>query len=67
MRIVPPNVRHAAARCNASVRRLPPLWLLSLGLAAALAQAQETAAPAVETPPPLQMQSLRRLQGRRPL
>lgn len=51
MRIVPPNARHAAARCNASVRRLPPLWLLSLGLAAALAQAQETAAPAVETPP----------------
>ncbi len=51
MRIVPPNARHAAARCNASVRRLPAVWLLSLGLAAALAQAQETAAPAVETPP----------------
>lgn len=51
MRIVPPNARHAAARCNASVRRLPPLWLLSLGLAAASAQAQEAAAPVVETPP----------------
>ncbi|WP_401734970.1 hypothetical protein [Stenotrophomonas muris] len=51
MRIVPSNARHAAARCNASVRRLPPLWLLSLGLAAASAQAQEAAAPAVETPP----------------
>ena len=50
MRIVPSNARHAAARCNASVRRLPPLWLLSLGLAAASAQAQEAAAPAVETP-----------------
>lgn len=51
MRIVPPNARHAAARCNASVRRLPPLWLLSLGLAAASAQAQEAAAPVVETHP----------------
>lgn len=51
MRIVPPNARHAAARCNASVRRLPPLWLLSLGLAAAAAQAQEAAAPVVETHP----------------
>ena len=50
MRIVPSNARHAAARCNASMRRLPPLWLLSLGLAAASAQAQEAAAPAVETP-----------------
>jgi len=50
MRIVPSNARHAAARCNASVRRLPPLWLLSLGLAAASAQAQETAAPVVEAP-----------------
>ncbi len=50
MRIVPPNARHAAARCNASLRRLPPLWLLSLGLAAASAQAQEAAAPAGETP-----------------
>lgn len=45
MRIVTSNARHAAARCNASVRRLPPLWLLSLGLAAASAQAQEAAAP----------------------
>ncbi|MFB5208048.1 hypothetical protein ABGA94_19915, partial [Stenotrophomonas sp. 3diitr2024] len=51
MRIVPSNTRHAAARCTASVRRLPPLWLLSLGLAAASAQAQEAAAPVVETPP----------------
>ncbi len=51
MRIVPSNARHAAARCNASMRRLPPLWLLLLGLAAASAQAQEAAAPAVETPP----------------
>ena len=51
MRIVPPNARHAAARCNAPVRRLPPLWLLSLGLAAASAQAQEAAAPVVETRP----------------
>ncbi|WP_439448543.1 hypothetical protein [Stenotrophomonas sp. ATs4] len=51
MRIVPLNAKHAAARCNASVRRLPPLWLLSLGLAAASAQAQEAAAPVVETPP----------------
>lgn len=51
MRIVPPNARHAAARCNASVRRLPPLWLLLLGLAAASAQAQEVTAPVVETPP----------------
>ncbi|PSD22954.1 hypothetical protein C7E13_13290, partial [Stenotrophomonas maltophilia] len=51
MRIVPSNTRHAAARCTASVRRLPAVWLLSLGLAAASAQAQETAAPAVETPP----------------
>lgn len=51
MRIVPSNARHAAARCNASVRRLPPLWLLSLGLAAASAQAQEAATPVVETPP----------------
>lgn len=51
MRIVPSNARHAASHCNASVRRLPPLWLLSLGLAAASAQAQEAAAPAVETPP----------------
>ncbi len=51
MRIVPSNARHAAARCNASVRRLPPLWLLSLGLAVASAQAQEAAAPVVETPP----------------
>ncbi|WP_429000316.1 hypothetical protein [Stenotrophomonas maltophilia] len=50
MRIVPSNARHAAARCNASARRLPPLWLLSLGLAAASAQAQEAAAPVVETP-----------------
>ncbi|WP_429000620.1 hypothetical protein [Stenotrophomonas maltophilia] len=50
MRIVHSNARHAATRCNASVRRLPPLWLLSLGLAAASAQAQEAAAPAVETP-----------------
>ncbi|WP_430542415.1 hypothetical protein [Stenotrophomonas maltophilia] len=50
MRIVPSNARHAATR-NASVRRLPPLWLLSLGLAAASAQAQEAAAPVVETPP----------------
>ncbi len=54
MRIVPPNVRHAAARCNASVRRLPPLWLLSLGLAAASAQAQETAPPVAETPAAVQ-------------
>lgn len=51
MRIVPSNARHAAARCDASVRRLPPLWLLSLGLAVASAQAQEAAAPVVETPP----------------
>lgn len=51
MRIVPPNARHAAARCNAPVRRLPPLWLLSLGLAAASAQAQEAVAPVVETRP----------------
>lgn len=53
MRIVPSNARHAAARCDASARRLPPLWLLSLGLAAASAQAQaqETAAPVVEAPP----------------
>jgi len=51
MRIVPPNARHAAAHCSASVRRLPPLWLLSLGLAAASAQAQEAASPVVETPP----------------
>lgn len=51
MRIVPSNARHATARCNASARRLPPLWLLSLGLAAASAQAQEAAAPVVETPP----------------
>ncbi|QNG87754.1 hypothetical protein ACT6SE_12560 [Stenotrophomonas sp. LC732] len=51
MRIVPPNARHAAARCNAPVRRLPPLWLLSLGLAAASAQAQEAAGPVVETRP----------------
>ncbi|MFB5854798.1 hypothetical protein WAB97_002975 [Stenotrophomonas maltophilia] len=51
MRIVTSNARHAAARCNASARRLPPLWLLSLGLAAALAQAQEAASPVVETPP----------------
>lgn len=50
MRIVPSNARHAATR-YASVRRLPPLWLLSLGLAAASAQAQEAAAPVVETPP----------------
>ncbi len=50
MRIAPSNARHAAVRCNASVRRLPPLWLLSLGLAAASAQAQETAAPVVEAP-----------------
>lgn len=50
MRIVPPNARHAAAHCSASVRRLPSLWLLSLGLAAASAQAQEAAAPLVETP-----------------
>jgi len=51
MRIAPSNARHAAVRCNASVRRLPPLWLLSLGLAVASAQAQEAAAPVVETPP----------------
>lgn len=51
MRIVPSNARHAADRCNASVRRLPPLWLLSLGLAAASAQAQEAAAPGAETLP----------------
>lgn len=51
MRIVTSNARHAAARCNASARRLPPLWLLSLGLAAASAQAQEAASPVVETPP----------------
>lgn len=51
MRIVPPNAQHTAARCNASVRRLTPLWLLSLGLAAASAQAQEATPPAVETPP----------------
>ncbi|WP_295558468.1 hypothetical protein [uncultured Stenotrophomonas sp.] len=51
MRIVTSNARPAAARCNASARRLPPLWLLSLGLAAASAQAQETAAPIVEAPP----------------
>ncbi|HIE1461356.1 TPA: hypothetical protein ACXJST_003336 [Stenotrophomonas maltophilia] len=51
MRIVPSNARHAAVCCNASVRRLPPLWLLSLGLAVASAQAQEAAAPVVETPP----------------
>ena len=52
MRIVPSNARHVAARCDASARRLPPLWLLSLGLAAASAQAQaqETAAPVVEAP-----------------
>ncbi|WP_370671873.1 hypothetical protein [Stenotrophomonas maltophilia] len=50
MRIVPLNALQAAARCNASARRLPPLWLLSLGLAAASAQAQETAAPVVEAP-----------------
>ncbi len=51
MRIVPSNARHAAVCCNASVRRLPPLWLLSLVLAVASAQAQEAAAPVVETPP----------------
>lgn len=51
MRIVPSNTRHAAARCTASVRRLPPVWLLSLGLVAGAAQAQEAAAPVVETPP----------------
>lgn len=54
MRIVPSNARHVAVRCDASARRLPPLWLLSLGLAAASAQAQaqaqETAAPVVEAP-----------------
>ncbi|WP_428999339.1 hypothetical protein [Stenotrophomonas maltophilia] len=52
MRIVPSNARHVAARCDASARRLPPLWLLSLGLAAASAQAQaqETAPPVVEAP-----------------
>ena len=49
MRIVPLNALQAAARCNASARRLPPLWLLSLGLAAASAQAQETAPPVAET------------------
>ncbi len=51
MRIVPSNTRHAAARCNASVRCLPPVWLLSLGLVAGAAQAQEAAASVVETPP----------------
>lgn len=50
MRIVPLKARHAAARCNASARRLPPLWLLSLGLAAASAQAQEAAVPVGEAP-----------------
>ena len=50
MRIVPLNALQAAAHCNASARRLPPLWLLSLGLAAASAQAQETAPPVAETP-----------------
>ncbi|WP_428993315.1 hypothetical protein [Stenotrophomonas maltophilia] len=50
MRIVPSNARHAAARCSASARRLPPLWLLSLGLAAASAQAQEAAVPVAEVP-----------------
>nr|WP_301655206.1 hypothetical protein [Stenotrophomonas maltophilia] len=49
MRIVPLNALQAAARCNASARRLPPLWLLSLGLAAASAQAQEAAPPVAET------------------
>jgi len=51
MRIVHSNARHAAARCNASVRRLPPLWLLSLSLAAASVQAQDASPAAVETPP----------------
>ncbi|WP_404830267.1 hypothetical protein [Stenotrophomonas maltophilia group sp. Smal32] len=50
MRIVPLNARQAAARCNASARRLPPLWLLSLGLAAASAQAQEASVPVAEAP-----------------
>ncbi|PZS49050.1 hypothetical protein [Stenotrophomonas maltophilia] len=54
MRIVPLNALQAAARCNASARRLPPLWLLSLGLAAASAQAQETAPPVAETPAAVQ-------------
>lgn len=66
MRIVPSNTRHAAARCNASVRCLPPVWLLSLGLVAGAAQAQEAAASVVETPP-LPRLPLRRLQRRRPL
>lgn len=51
MRIVPSNTRHAAARCTASVRCLPSVWLLSLGLVAGAAQAQEVAASVVETPP----------------
>ncbi|KKD57101.1 hypothetical protein VM57_12430 [Stenotrophomonas maltophilia] len=63
MRIVPLNALQAAARCNASARRLPPLWLLSLGLAAASAQAQETAPPVAERTP-RHRRSLMRLQGR---
>ncbi|MHC2115678.1 hypothetical protein ACYPJF_09285 [Stenotrophomonas geniculata] len=66
MRIVPLNALQAAARCNASARRLPPLWLLSLGLAAASAQAQEASVPVAEAPLAAEAPSPR-LQGRRPL
>ncbi len=41
MRIALPNSRYVVARCTSSTRRLPPLWLLSLSLVAAAAQAQE--------------------------
>lgn len=50
MRIALPSSRYVVARGTSSARRLPPLWLLSLSLVAAVAQAQEAGPAATPAP-----------------
>ena len=66
MRIVPLNARQAAARCNASARRLPPLWLLSLDLPQRRRRLRRHRYPSLRRPS-LSRRPLPHLQGRRPL
>ena len=50
MRIVLPELGPTVARLTAARRGLPPIWLLSLTLAAAVAQAQDAAPAAAQAP-----------------
>lgn len=50
MRIVLPQLGPTVARLTAARRGLPPIWLLSLTLAAAVAQAQDAAPAAAQAP-----------------